>query len=92
MLVAGRADWIGGMLQELESGFPETGFAETEIVDIVLEPMGDSAWFEVRGNDFVCGFDVRYGGVVPGERGWFTFAGYGGHRWRISKPIRKETE
>lgn len=83
-----KADWIGGRLQELTSGFPETGFAETEITDIKFRPNGDdSAWFEVVGKDFGCGFDVRYGGVIGGGvPGSITFSGYGGHTWRIHKP------
>jgi hypothetical protein len=35
------------------------------------------------GQDFACGFDVKYGGVTGGDPGWITFSGYGGHTWRI---------
>jgi len=29
---------------------------------------------------------VAVGGVTGGEEGWLTFAGYGGHTFRIQKP------
>jgi hypothetical protein len=82
-----KKQFIGGILEELASGFPETGQASTEITDIVFRANGkDSAWFEVKGRDFSCGFDVQCGGVRAGESGWVTFSGgYGGHTWRIKK-------
>lgn len=57
---------------------------QTTVKDIVLVPNGtDSAMFNVVGEAFTCGFDVRYGGVVAGENGWITFGGYGDHKFRI---------
>lgn len=81
-------EWIGGELQEISSGFPETGeVAATEIVGIEWRENGnDSAWFGVEGKNYSCGFDVTVGGVTAGEEGWLTFSGYGGHTWRIKKP------
>lgn len=85
--VARKQQFIGGTLQELSSGFPETGFAETTITEIKFEPSGeDSAMFEVEGKRFSCSFNVKYGGVTGGEEGWITFSGYGGHTWRIRPP------
>ena len=79
-----KKEFIGLRLQELTSGFPEMGSAETQITDITLEPNGeDSAFFSVEGKEFGCGFDVGHGGVEGGEKGWITFYGYGGHTWRI---------
>jgi len=67
-LIERRDEWIGGRLVEYEGGFDSDEFAETEIVDFILRPNDiDSAWFEVRGEDFSCGFDVRYGGVHCGD-------------------------
>lgn len=59
---------------------------QTKITDITLSPNGkDSAFFEVKGKDFGCGFDVHHGGIIPGEEGWLTFSGYGGHTFRIKQ-------
>lgn len=82
-----EAEWIGGVLEEKSSGWPETGEAATTITGIEWHANGkDSAWFGVKGEGFSCGFDVQYGGVIPGDKGWITFSGYGGHTWRIKKP------
>lgn len=68
-----KAQWIGGILvdeEQLANG------AQTEIVDITLEPNGpDSAKFCVKGKDFECAFDVRMGGVGPSNHGkeWLSF-------------------
>lgn len=88
--VEGKEKWIGGLMQDEGDGMDrQVGFsgAETIIKDIELSPNGkDSAYFEVTGESFSCGFDVGYGGIVGGEEGWITFSGYGGHTWRIRKP------
>lgn len=78
--------WVGGVLEEEDGGFcvGKNSASRTEITSITLKPNGtDSAYFTVEGKDFSCGFDVGHGGVTPGEEGWLTFYGYGGHRWRI---------
>ena len=84
-----QEDWIGGVLEDsgdsmdIRMGFVTTS---TKIEGIELRPNGkDSAFFEVKGEEFNCGFDVGYGGVAPGEEGWITFSGYGSHKWRIKK-------
>ena len=87
--VHGKAKYIGKKLQDFGDaldrfalGAPE--LAETKIIDITLTPNGtDSAVFSVEGEEFGCSFDVQHGGVTGGEKGWLTFAGYGGHAWRI---------
>ena len=86
-IVERQDEWIGGVLQELESGFPETGFAETEIIGV---EMADGVFFRVIGKDFSCGFDRKQGGGLgSGDKGWLTFYGYGGHKWRIKRPDKK---
>ncbi len=79
--------WIGGVMEDFGDsmdrsiGLPRMS---TEITGIALRPNGkDSAFFEVLGKEFSCGFGVEYGGVTAGEEGWITFSGYGGARWRI---------
>lgn len=57
----------------------------TVITGIELHPNGDAQFFQVVGRDFTCGFSTSVGGVCPGEAGWLTFSGYGGHNWRIRK-------
>jgi len=84
--VHAKADYIGLKLQDLTE--PD---AVTKITDIRLEPNGkDSAMFCVDGEDWGCGSDVHHLGVIPGEPGWLTFHGYGGHMWRIESPYAKE--
>ncbi len=74
-----KDQFIGGILEDLEYRT-----LRTEITDIELNPNGkESAFFEVSGKDFECGFDIKYGGLCKGEEGWITFSGYGGHTWRI---------
>lgn len=86
-----KEEWIGGILEDLGDSMDKAlGLVEesgkTIIIDIVLSPNGDdSAFFEVLGQDFGCGFDVQTGGVTGGEEGWITFSGYGGHTWRIKQ-------
>ena len=86
-----KEEFIGGTLEDGGDSFDNMMFGEkvftTKITDIQLNPNGeDSAFFLVVGEDFECGFDVKYGGVVGGEKGWLNFHGYGGHTFRIHKP------
>jgi hypothetical protein len=80
-------EFTGGVLEDCgDSMDRRMGFepVKTTIKCIQLRPNGDdSAFFEVVGQDFACGFDVKYGGVTGGDPGWITFSGYGGHTWRI---------
>lgn len=72
--------FIGGTLEDHDMGMT----ASTTVTDVRLEPNGeDSACFEIDGEDFGCGFDVRYGGIGTGEPGWLTFHGYGSHWFRV---------
>ncbi len=91
-----KAEWIGGVLEDMGDSLDRRFFGgkilSAEIVDIVLKPNGnDSAWFEVAGKQFLCGFDVSVGGVTRGEEGWITFSGYGGHTWRIKRAEKKSS-
>lgn len=85
-----KEKWIGGILQDSGDSLDKrmgTEQMSTEITDIKLKPNGeDSAWFEVTGQNFTCGFDVGHGGLTSGEEGYITFSGYGGHSWRIKQP------
>ncbi len=77
-----KGKWIGGVLEDHDMG----QLSATEITDITLEPNGkDSAMFSVEGKEWGCGFDVRHGGISEGEKGWITFSGYAGHKWRIKQ-------
>ena len=85
-----QQEFIGGTLEDIgdviDRGLFGTVSLKTTITGIELKPNGDnSAFFCVKGEDFDCGFDVKYGGVIAGEEGWLTFSGYGGHTWRIKK-------
>jgi predicted RNA-binding Zn-ribbon protein involved in translation (DUF1610 family) len=90
-----KSDWIGRKLQDFGDSLDRSIGCEpvtTEITDITLEPSGeDSACFSVVGKDFTCAFGVKYGGVTSGENGWITFAGYGGHTWRIESPNKNNS-
>lgn len=88
-----KAEWIGGTLQDFgdsqdrRMGLAGPGGMTTKITDIELRANGStSAWFEVTGENFTCGFDVTVGGIIGGDEGWLTLHGYGGHTWRIQKP------
>jgi hypothetical protein len=70
-----KDEFIGGILQEDDE--------KTVITDIVLVPNSESAFFEVKGENFSCGFDVGYGGIIGGDADWITFQGYGDHIWRV---------
>lgn len=77
-----KEEFIGGILQD----FDDNNTTITKITDVCLTPNGNnSAFFSVEGENFSCGFDCHYGGVVAGEREWITFEGYAGHTWRIKK-------
>jgi hypothetical protein len=83
-----KEQWIGGTLEDFGDAMDQalSDSLTTEIKDIVLRANGsDSAFFEVIGEDFTCGSDVKYFGVTAGEEGWITFSGYGGHKWRIKE-------
>lgn len=80
--------FIDGVLEDFGDSMDRRIFevesVTTTITDILLKENGkDSAWFEVSGKDFNCGFDVKVGGITAGEEGYITFSGYGGHTWRI---------
>ena len=87
-----KNEFIGGVLQDFGDSVDRNILGHevsmtTTIDDIILRGNGiESAWFEVAGENFSCGFDTRHGGVIAGEEGWLTFSGYGGHKWRIKKP------
>ena len=58
--VDNKEEFIGGVMTD----FDGRGYV-TKIVDIVLKPNGeDSAFFEVVGEDFNCGFDVELGRIT----------------------------
>ena len=87
-----KQEWVGGVLEDFGDNMDRTLFGDnkmaTEIVDITLEPNGeDSAFFSIVGKEFSCGFDVKHGGISGEQNGedWLTFAGYGGHKFRIKK-------
>lgn len=64
-------DKKGGFIGEI---LQDEGF-ETEIVDVTLSPNGDdSAYFEVHGKEFSCGFDVKYGGLSSDNEGMLKFS------------------
>ncbi len=74
---------------ELQDSFPSFGVGgTTKIKEINLKANGaDSAWFEIVGEDFTCGADVRVLGIgSPQIEDGITFYGYGGHTWGIRKP------
>lgn len=85
-----KEDWIGGILEDFGDSFNRQfdNPMKTKIVDVTLEPDGkDSAFFSIKGEDFTCGFGVKYGGITAGEESWITFYGYGGHKWRIKNKL-----
>ncbi len=88
--VNGKSKWIGGILQDfgdsMDRAISGIDSMETKIVDITLTENGDdSAAFSVVGEDFTCMFDVGYGGIIAGEKGYITFSGYGGFEFRIKE-------
>ena len=79
-----KSEFIGKRLDDYDMG----EHMSTIITDITLEPNGeDSAYFSVEGEDFNCGFDVRYGGISGGEEGYIAFHGFGGHEFTIEAPV-----
>ena len=75
-----EADFIGNVLEDFDMGMEST----TVVTGISLKPNGDdSAMFCIDGEDFSCGFDVKYGGIIAGDEGYLTFSGYGGHVFRV---------
>lgn len=89
-----KNQFIGGMLEDKGDDVDRGLYqlinhhaminATTIIKDIILRPNGaDSAFFEIIGEDYSCGFDVRHGGIIPGKDGWVTFNGFGGHIFAI---------
>ena len=55
-----RDEFIGKPLISEDMGMS----TETIVTDVTLLPNGlESAMFTVHGEDFKCGFDVRYGGI-----------------------------
>ena len=90
-------EWIGGILEDfgdlLDNAIFGDAHHQTVITGIELRPNGDdSAFFEVNGKDFSCGFDVRHGGISGDQDSpdWLCFSGYGGHKWRIRKKSEVE--
>jgi len=67
----------------------------TKILDMTLKPtqndqngMPGTAFFNVRGEHFSNGFDVRHGGISglnDSVNGFIEFIGPGSHRWAIKK-------
>jgi hypothetical protein len=88
-----KSEWMGGTLQDMGDDMDVLlglGSMTTKITDIDLRANGDdSAYFSVDGENFGCGFDVQYGGIIAGAAGWITFSGYGGHTWRIKMKNEK---
>jgi hypothetical protein len=90
-----KQEWIGGTLEDFgDSMDAAMGLLgedrQTEITDITLTPNGKTgAAFTIEGKDFGCGGDVSCMGVTAGEEGWLTFAGYGGHTFRIKATASK---
>jgi hypothetical protein len=82
-------EWIGGILEDRGDSMDRAMGAEpsqTKITGITLKENGpDSAYFTIEGEEFSCGADVAWCGIIPGEDPWLTFSGYGGHTWRIKK-------
>lgn len=87
--VENKEKFLGQDLEEIPSDFDKNilGLKEiaiTPIKDIVLKENGEnSAFFKVIGEDFSSGFDVKVGGIIPGDKGFITFSGYGDHVFRI---------
>jgi len=84
------SEWEGGILTDYLDNFEKRLGLEclqTTIKRIELVPNGESsAMFNVVGEDFTCGFDVRYGGLSPYGVGMgITFEGYGSHEFHIQK-------
>jgi len=89
-----KKEWIGGILQDFGDSFDRSLLIDkemiTEIINIELKPNDeDSAFFVVLGKDFDCGFSTDVGGIsCNGEKGWLTFNGFMGHKWRIKERVK----
>ena len=77
--IEGKKQFIGKTLVD-----KEISEYSTEVVDITLEPNGEtSAFFSIVGKDFSCGFDVRFGGINSNGDGLISFSGYGSQEFYI---------
>lgn len=85
--VVKQKKWVGGILQDYSDctdNILGLNPISTKIKKIDLKSNKDNTtMFIVGGDDFDCGFDVRYGKIINGENGWITFNGYNNHIWRI---------
>jgi hypothetical protein len=82
-----KENFIGKKLIDYGDSFVKD-VCETTITDIKLVPNGhESAAFFVVGEDFSCGFDVRYGGIEGKEKAKedadILFGSLFGHQWGI---------
>lgn len=70
-----KDEFIGKTLTEEDMG----AIMETKVLDLTLKPHGtDSAFFEVVGEDFSYGFNIKYGGISSSDGNLsFSFM-YGG--------------
>lgn len=85
-----KEEWIGGVLECYgDSMDRQMGIEKTiaKIINITLEPNGkDDAFFEIRTDKGGFGFSTEVGGIGGDQEApWLTFAGYGGHKFRIKK-------
>ena len=86
-----KDQWIGGILQDTDTNYGLKA-PETKITDITLIPNGDdSAFFEVHGEDYTCGFDVKHGAIDGNPDtnelldGWIYLNGYSGMEFKIKR-------
>ena len=89
-----KDEWVGGTLIDYGDMFDRHYYKDgtypmkTKIIDIQLKPNEpDSAFFEVRGEDFTCGGDVKYIGLMPtkAKAGGIFINGFQNHEWEIVK-------
>lgn len=75
-IVDNKTKMIGGTLIDVETGH------KTDIVDITIEPSGsESAWLEVKGENFNCGVNLSYARLSGAKGGGLhidapSFAGF----------------
>lgn len=75
-IIENKEKFIGKILVDNDMGMN----METIVTDINLRATGEnSAFFEIIGKDFTCGFDVEYGGISLKNKGIITFSGFQGH-------------
>jgi hypothetical protein len=94
-----KKEWIGCLLEDQGDSMDRAmGIKSgvTKITDIQLNPNGeDSAFFLIVGEDFSCGFDVKYGGVTIlevlklGQEGYINFSGCSGHTFRFKTESKR---